>query len=189
MTLRISFDLRDADLQHFEALAQQTQALARETPAEAIIASAREVLDSSDRAQLAEFVKERFARLRAMIEMATDADWQPGNEDRQRVINALACFSVTPSRDGQPATVGFLDHAIMIELVSRDLEHDLAAFQSFVKFRSEQLARVRPGREDTAQQALQQRRELLQARMHERRQRTLDKAGSSVRKLFSLFGL
>jgi hypothetical protein len=188
MSLRISFDLRDADLRHLEGLAQQTQALARSTPAESIIAAAREVLEAGERAQLAEFVKERFARLRAMIEMATDADWQPGTEDRQRVINALACFGA-PASGPQPATAGLLDHAIMIELVGRDLEHDLEAFKAFAKFRADQRARKRPGREDKAQEALQQRRELLQARMHTRRQRDLDKAGSSVRKLFSLFGL
>ena len=189
MSLRVSFDLQDADLRHFEELAQQTQALARTTPAEAIVAAARAVLDSGERAQLAEFVKERFARLRAMLDMAVDADWQPSAQDRQRIINALACFSHPPTADGQPASVSFLDHAIMIELVSRDLEHDLIAFRDFCKFRSDQAARTRPGREDKALQALQQRREVLQTRMHARRQKDLDKAGSSVRKLFSLFGL
>jgi hypothetical protein len=189
MSLRISFDLRDADLRHFEELAQQTQALARTASAETIVAAAREVLERGEQAQLADFVRERFGRLRVMLDMAIDADWQPSAEDRQRIINALACFSQPHSADGQPASASFLDHAIMIELVSRDLEHDLIAFQDFCKFRSAQVARTRPGREDKALQALQQKRELLQARMHARRQKALDKAGSSVRRLFSLFGL
>ncbi len=189
MSLRVSFDLHDADLRHLEALAQQTQAVARSTPADAIIASARAVLESSERAQLAEFVKERFARLRAMLDMATDADWQPSTEDRQRIVNALACFGAAPAANMSSAPAGMLDHAIMIELVSRDLEHDLIAFRDFCKFRSAQAARTRPGLEDKALQSLQQRREILQARMHARRQKDLDKAGSSVRKLFSLFGL
>ena len=188
MPLRISFDLRDADLRHFEELAQQTQSFARLRTAESIIASAREVLEAGERAQLAEFVKERFSRLRAMLEMATDADWQASGEDQQRVINALACFSAPPAADGQPATIGLLDHAIMIELVSRDLEHDLVAFRDFCKFREAQRTR-RAGREDLVQQHVQQRRALLHTRMHARRQRDLDRAGSSVRKLFSLFGL
>lgn len=199
MPIRVSFDLHDADLRHLEVLAQQTQALARSSSSEAIIASAREVLDSSERARLAEFVKERFSRLRAMLAMATDGDWVLACDDRQRVLNALACFSVSPVTSvpmsaalpaaTQKMTASFLDHAIMIELVSRDLEHDLASFQDFCNFRSAQLARVRPGMEDKTQLALQQKREALQARMHTRRQRHLDKAGSSVRKLFSLFGM
>jgi len=188
MSLRISFDLREADLRHFEELAQQTHSFAKQRSAESIIAAAREVLENGERAHLAEFVKERFARLRAMLDMATDPDWQASGEDQQRLINALACFSAPPEANGQPSTVGLLDHAIMIELVGRDLEHDLAAFRDFSKFRESQRTR-RAGREDLVQQHVQQKRAILQTRMHARRQRDLDKAGSSVRKLFSLFGL
>ncbi|MET0498759.1 MAG: hypothetical protein ABW106_10895 [Steroidobacteraceae bacterium] len=188
MSLRISFDLHDADLRHFEELAQQTQSLERRRSAESIIAAARDVLANGERAHLAEFVKERFSRLRAMLEMATDADWKVSGEDQQRIVNALGCFSVAPQANGEPATAGLLDRAIMIELVSRDLEHDLVAYRDFCKFRESQLTR-RAGREDLQRQHLEQRRDALQARMHTRRQRDLDRAGSSVRKLFSLFGL
>ena len=191
MPLRISFKLDDADLQHFEEVAQQTQASARERSAEVVIAAAREVLEAAGRAQLADFVKERFSRLRLMLSMATDPDWPIGAEDNQRLINALACFGGAPAATGT-ANVGFLDHAIMIELVSRDLEHDLAAYRDFCNFRDSLLtSRRRPAadQDEQRQQLLQQRRGLLQDRMHTRRKRTLDAAGSSVRKLFSLFGL
>lgn len=190
MPLRISFNLGDEDLRHFEAVAQQTQASARQQSAEAIVAAAREVLESAERAQLAEFVRARFARLRSILEMALDADWPLGAEDSQRTLNALACFS-SAQPPSAAAAVGFLDHAIMIELVSRDLEHDLDAYRDFCVSRESQLQRRRPGADQDAQreQWLQQRREVLQQRMHARRKRALDEAGSSVRKLFSLFGL
>ena len=190
MPLRVSFNLGDDDLRHFEQVAQQTQALAREQPADAIIASARRVLETGEGAHVAAFVRERFARLRAMIEMASDAEWQPNDSDRQRVINALACFG-SPQSEGATAGVGLLDHGIMIELVSRDLEHDLEAFQAFRKFRDSLAKRRRSGVESEGQreQWLAEKRTELHTRMRERRQRDLDKAGSSVRKLFSLFGL
>lgn len=189
MPLRISFNLGDADLRHFEAVAQQTQASARLRSAESIVAAAREVLESAERAQLAEFVRARFLRLRAILEMALDTDWPLSAEDSQRTLNALACFSSAQSDTA--ATVGFLDHAIMVELVSRDLEHDLEAYRDFCVSRESQSQRRRPGADQDAQreQWLQQRREALQQRMHARRERTLDQAGSSVRRLFSLFGL
>ena len=189
MPLRISFNLGDADLQHFQEVAQQASASARSS--ESIIAAARAVLEAAERAQLADFVKERFARLRAILTMAEDPDWPLGAEDSQRLLNALACFGAPPGTAGA-VNIGFLDQAIMIELVSRDLEHDLAAYRDFTKFRELKMKqRRRPGADQDAQreQWLQQRRELLQERMHERRKRTLDAAGSSVRKLFSLFGL
>ena len=71
--LRVSFNLDDADLQHFAEVAQQTQALARTQPEDAIVASAREVLERSAQAQLADFVKERYSRLRTMLDMVGDA--------------------------------------------------------------------------------------------------------------------
>jgi hypothetical protein len=79
----------------------------------------------------------------------------------------------------------------MVELVSRDLEHDLAAYRDFCVARESQLKRRRPGEDHDKQRDewLQQTRETLQKRMHDRRRRTLDRAGSSVRRLFSLFGL
>lgn len=188
MPLRISFNLGDEDLRHFEEVAQQTQASVRGRTSDEIVAAAREVLESAERAQLAGFVKERFLRLRAMLEMATDEGWPLGPEDSQRLLNALACFGASPATG---ANVDFLNHAIMVELVSRDLEHDLEAYRDFCAIRESQLKRRRSGADHEAQreQWLQQRRETLQQRMHARRKRTLDQAGSSVRRLFSLFGL
>lgn len=188
MPLRISFDLGDADLQHFAEVAQHTQAHTRSP--EDVIAAASDVLQAAERAQLATFVRERFSRLRILLSMAADPDWPLGVEDSQRLINALACFGGTATQE--VTTVGFLDHAIMIELVSRDLEHDLAAYRDFCAFReSQSKRRIRAGEDQAAQreQWLHQRREILQARMHKRRKKALDQAGSSVRKLFSLFGL
>lgn len=187
MPLRISFNLRDDDLRHYEAVAQQTQASARQRSAHEIVAAARQVLEDARRAQQAEFVRERFSRLAGLIDMAVDPDWPLGAEDSQRLINALACFSGTETA----APASFLDHAIMVELVSRDLEHDLAAYREFCKLRAAQIARRRPGADQDAQRDewLKEKREGLQQRMHARRRRDLDKAGSSVRKLFSLFGL
>ena len=135
MPLRVSFNLDDADLQHFAEVALQTQAIARAQPEDAIVAAARELLDRGVQAQPADFVKERYSRLRTILDMAVDADWKLSEEDRQRVVNALACFSA-PASAG-PAT-GLLDHAIMIELVSRDLQHDLDAYRDFCRFRESQ---------------------------------------------------
>lgn len=184
MPLRISFNLDDADLRHFETVAQQ--ASARQQSPDEIVAAAREVLNQASQAQLADFVRERFSRLKTLIDMALDPDWVLNAEDSQRLLNALTCFAGDTA-----ATTTFLDHAIMVELVSRDLEHDLAAYRDFCAARESQLKRRRPGEDQDKQRDewLGQSREALQKRMHARRRRTLDRAGSSVRRLFSLFGL
>jgi hypothetical protein len=184
--LRISFKLGDADLQHFAAVAEQTQALARAQPADAIIAAARAVLDQGTQAQLAEFVKERYVRLRSMLDMVADAQWKLSDEDRQRVINALACFSAPATAASATA---LLDHAIMIELVGRDLQHDLDAYRDFCKLRDSHARKRQAAPGTDREQWLSQRRESLQSRMHERRKRDLAAAAGPVRRLFSLFRL
>src|SRR5690606_40842758 len=110
MPLRISFDLEDADLRHFETLARETQDAARARSAAQLVAAARQVLERAERAQLAQFMRERFAGLRLMLEMLADDGWQLGEGDRQRVINALACFAEAPR--GDVPALQLLEHAI-----------------------------------------------------------------------------
>jgi hypothetical protein len=184
VSVRVSFNLDDADLEHLAAIAQQTQLRARSEPADAIIAGAREVLETANRAQLAGFVKERYSRLDTMLQMVCDAQWQLSAEDRQRALNALACFgSSTPA-----APSGLLDHAIMIELVSRDLHHDLEAYRDFCRFR-DSYDKKHAAHDADRERWLEERCASLQERMHKRRRRDLDGAGSGLRKLLSLFGL
>lgn len=184
MSVRVSFDLDDADLEHLAAIAQQTQLRARSEPADAIIAGARAVLETANRAQLAGFVKERYSRLDTMLQMVGDLEWQPGAEDRQRALNALACFS-SPADAASPSVL--LDHAIMIELVSRDLHHDLDAYRDFCKARETHDKKHAQGAD--RDRWLQERRGTLQERMHKRRQRDLEAAASGLRKVLTLLGL
>ncbi len=189
MPLRVSFNLEDADLQHFAEVVQYTHARARERTTQDIIAAARQVLLESEQAQLADFLVQRLARLRLMLEMVSDPDWRLSAEDSQRLLNALACFSTVAPAPGRPA-ISVLDHAIMIELVGRDLTHDLDAYRDFCKARSG-LASARRAAADGAsrQQWLEERCATLQARIHQRRQRDLQRAPSPMRRWFSLLGL
>ncbi len=60
------------------------------------------MLETANRAQLAGFVKERYSRLEAMLQMVEDVQWDLSAEDRQRTLNALACFgSVERCRAGR----------------------------------------------------------------------------------------
>jgi hypothetical protein len=183
--VRISFNLDDSDLEHLATIAQQTQLRARSEPADAIVAGAREVLETANRAQLAGFVKERYSRLETMLQMVTDPQWTLSSEDRQRALNALACFG---SSAAPASPTALLDHAIMIELVSRDLHHDLEAYRDFCRSRESYEKRHSTPDADS-ERFLQERCKQLQERMHKRRRRDLDSAGSALRKLLSLLGL
>ncbi len=181
MPLKVSFELEDADLQHFAEAALQSQAIAREQPEEAVVAAARDVLERGMQAQPAPFVKERYTRLHLLLEMLADPDWRLSDEDRRRAVNALACFSA-PAR----AAGNSFDYAVMIELLGRDLHHDLAAYQDFRRFRNGAAAR-RAAKSASREQWLAQKREALQARMHKRRMRELDAAGGALRRFLAMF--
>lgn len=187
MSLRNTLPSPQQDLRPVETDAQSLPGASRRSAGE-IVADARAVLNAARQAQLPSFVRDHFARLASMLEMAVDPDWLLGAEDSQRLLNALACFDSSTAADEKNR---YLDHAIMIELVSRDLEHDLAAYRDFCAMRASRSKRHRPDADDPVryQQWLQHTRETLQQRMHTRRARSLERSGSSVRRLFSLFGL
>ena len=75
----------------------------------------------------------------------------------------------------------------MIELVSRDLHHDLDAYRDFCKSRATYDKTHAQGAE--RDRWLQERRGTLQERMHKRRRRDLEGAASGLRKLLTLLGL
>jgi len=81
-----------------------------------------------------------------------------------------------------------LDHAIMIELVSRDLHHDLDAYRDFCRSR-DSYDKKHVADDANREDWLKERRTTLQERMHKRRRRDLDGAASGLRKLLTLLGL
>ena len=114
-----------------------------------------------------------------MISMVSDLDWRLPHGESQRVLQALVYF--TEPDDLIPDHIpglGFLDDAIMIELLVRELRHETEAYQDFCKFRDRQLARTESAGERELRSRLEARRTKLQSRMRERRQRELrDGAG------------
>ena len=115
--------------------------------------------------EVPEFVLERVATLELLIEMLRDEQWRLAGKDRERILDALAYF-VDPDDlipDRVPG-IGYLDDAIMIELVARELKHEIEAYEDFCAYR-------RKRRKPAGEAALEARREALQARMRRRRRR------------------
>jgi uncharacterized membrane protein YkvA (DUF1232 family) len=104
-----------------------------------------------------------------MIRMLSDLEWRLPHKDATRVLNALAYFAEPEDLipDHIPG-LGFLDDAIMIELVVRELRPEIEAYQDFCDYRGRQ-----PNSGDGTSRAdwLESRRKELQARMRRRRLR------------------
>ena len=171
MPLTVSFQLSDRDLQYFSDRMQEAKAKAAERTPEEIVAGAHYLIDQLRKSDAPDFVRERVEKLDLLARMLEDREWALQGDDQTRVRNAMA-YVVDP-HDLIPDTIpglGFLDDAIMVELVCRDLRHELDAYNDFVKFRDdEEKRRGKGGDPLTREQWLSTRRVQLHERMRRRR--------------------
>ena len=134
-----------------------------------------------------DFIRDRMNILETLIGMVVDEGWGLVEEDRNRVIHALSYFA--EAEDLIPDEIpglGFLDDAIMVEIVSEELRHEIQAYRDFVVFRAAEQARLGGSADDIARADwLEARRQQLHSRM--RRRRRGGGEGGRGRSPFSLF--
>jgi uncharacterized membrane protein YkvA (DUF1232 family) len=185
--MKISFKLSHADLEHFREVMMRAREAARDRSVDEIVAKASELLAQVNRSNTSDFIRDRMVVLEILIGMVLDQGWGLVEEDRQRVIAALSYFAEAEDLipDDIPG-LGFLDDAIMIEIVSEELKHEIQAYRDFVVYRAAEQARTGtdPG-EIERSDWLETRRQQLHSRMRLRRRKGSD--GSSGRSPFSLF--
>jgi uncharacterized membrane protein YkvA (DUF1232 family) len=190
MSLRITFELGPSDLKHFKTIMREARSAAKNLSAEEIIASANELLDEVRAVKAPDFISERLMKLEIMLQMIQDEEWNLPPKEVNRILNALAYFSEPEDLipDHIPG-LGFLDDAIMVELVVRELHHEIEAYQDFCTFRNTEEARRRKlGKADhvSREEWIKQRRVALQQRMRRRRRRDRSGRRTGGRSPFSL---
>ena len=187
MSLRISFELSQSDLDHFYEVMQRAREKAKGISQRQIIDSAKQLLAQIHRSDTSDFIRDRMCQLEILIGMLVDEDWGLAEDDRERVLAALSYFSEPEDLipDDIPG-LGFLDDAIMIEIVCKELEHEVQAYREFVAFRATEAGR-RGDDAPVPQKSdwLEERRQQLHSRMRRRRKGHSD--SNKSRSPFSLF--
>jgi uncharacterized membrane protein YkvA (DUF1232 family) len=185
MPLTVTLEISDAELDYFRTVMSRVREhTAQRLPHEVAEAAAAEVarLRASARSP---FVARRIDRVGKLIAMLEDAEWALPDEDRRHVLGALAY--VADADDLVPDSVpvlGMVDDAIMLELVLRELRHELEGYEEFDAFRRDEASqRDKPGTHRPVSRAdwLQSRRAALHARIRERRDRDLARDGEAFR--------
>ena len=171
MSLHINFKLSQSDLDYFSGVMQQAGKKASGTSKQKIVANAEQLLVKVNESDATDFVRDHMNQLDTLISMVVDEGWGLIEDDLNRVLAALSYFSEPQDLipDDTPV-LGFLDDAIMVEIVCKALEHEIQAYREFLVFRTTESNRH--GKDATPVDRtnwLEQRRQQLHARMRRRR--------------------
>ena len=186
MPLDITFTLSDADLDHFQSIVDKAKAAMESDQNVANIeAAARQLIADAKSTDLPGFIADRLSKLEVVIDMVDDEEWRLSEEDRRRVLGALAYFcdpeDLIP--DHIPG-LGFLDDAIYVELVIRELRAEIESYEEFVSFRAtEEKRRAEEGLDMNVgrEEWLADKRAALHAKMRKRRSARLSNTSGGWR--------
>ncbi|MGI9219878.1 MAG: YkvA family protein [Woeseiaceae bacterium] len=138
MTLKISFELSDRDLNYFREALAHSRAAVRHAEEGEILEAIRDVLEEIRGTDpLPDFVARRIPEIESFMQMLTDEEWQLPDADRERLLAMFIYFAdpedILP--DDIPV-IGYLDDVIVIELIMQELFHVREAYEDFCDFRS-----------------------------------------------------
>jgi uncharacterized membrane protein YkvA (DUF1232 family) len=192
MSLAITIELSDDDLKHFADAMKSAQQEAKNLSPKEITDAASNLLQDGKDNKLPAFIAERLSKIDSMVAMVNDAGFGMDEEDKKRVLSCLTYFAnpkdIIP--DNVPV-LGFLDDAIMIELVVRELQHEVEAYDDFVVYRADEARRrgVDPSTLNTERvEWAEARRVELLSRMKSRRMSSYSSSGNWRPSLFKFGG-
>ncbi len=187
MSMKVTFDLDSKDLDYFRDVFKRAKVAAANADEAEIVAKAREVIEQVGNSDVPAFVHQRVEKLESLIKMTEDEEWALAGPERQNVLSALSYFAepqdIIP--DNVPV-LGYLDDAIMIELVVKELQHEIEAFADFCRYREEEKARNR-NPNVSRRDYLATKRQHLQQRSRRRRGAPAKPQTRGIRPRFRLF--
>jgi len=144
MPLDITFTLSDRDLERFKTIVVKARSTASDQQGKADIEKAAyKIVEVAMNSDLPDFIAERLLQLKTLLEMLKDAEWNLSEEDRDRIISAMSYFAdpIDLIPDHIPG-IGFLDDAMFVEIIVRELRSEISAYGEFCSFREAEDTRL-----------------------------------------------
>lgn len=184
--LKVTFKLADRDIKYLRKVLRQAASAAGAKSSEDVIQAGRLMAVQVRKAEPPQYVLERVEKLETILSTVEDKDWAPPQAVRKKILTALAYFSnpIDLIPDRIPG-LGFLDDAIMIELISQELRHEMHYYRQFASFRqtAEQRPWTRAGKASLERRLVDKRKE-LRAKIQAAKARDAEKAQSGGRGFF-----
>ncbi len=136
MTLKIVLELSDEDLDYYRRVMESVWKKNAKRAEKELVDGARRLLKQATKAKAPEYVQSRLADLGVLITMLDDPEWPLEDDDRGRIVAAVGYFAV--AKDMIPDKIpglGFLDDALMAEIVMRELKPELEGYRDFCEYR------------------------------------------------------
>jgi uncharacterized membrane protein YkvA (DUF1232 family) len=185
MALTMTLEFSEDELDYFRTRMHHVRHRNEQRPPHEVAAAAVAAVERLRSSARSPFIRRRIDRVARLVAMLDDPEWQLPGLERGRVLDGLAY--VADVEDLVPDDVpvlGLVDDAIMLELLLRELQHELDAYEEFDEYRRDEAARRdKPGvhRPVSREDWLASRREALHARIRERRDRDLARDGEAHR--------
>ena len=177
MTIRVTFELEEKDLRHFRREMRRVRKQLSIADDHEIVDGARSAItDARKQSRLPQFVNERIEAVEALIDLVEDDAWSQPAGVRREILALLAYFGDPEDLipDDVPG-LGLLDDAIMIELVIRNLRHEIEAYEDFCTYRA---SLRRSPRDHTEGRHIESRLEMRRKALRERVSRREKKDGN-----------
>jgi uncharacterized membrane protein YkvA (DUF1232 family) len=136
MAVKIVLELGEEDLKYYRGVMDSIWKNAQKRSEKELIDGARRLLKQATKVGAPDYVQVRLAELEMLCAMLDDQEWPLEDEDRNRIRAALGYFAI--AKDMIPDKIpglGFLDDALMAELVTRELKPELDGYRAFCEYR------------------------------------------------------
>jgi len=170
MSVKIVLELSEQDLDYYRGVMDSVWKRNQKRAEKELVDGARRLLKQATKVAAPEYVRSRLADLEFLCSMLDDTEWPLEADDRNRIIAAVGYFAVAKDMipDKIPG-IGFLDDALMAELVARELKPELDGYRDFCEYRDNE-TKLRGRTKVTREEWLASKRRQIWLRIRRRQQ-------------------